>query len=277
MALKDVLKSVKRESDSGKPSLIWALEKYLTKECAGVRPDDGYFHPSGLSDCARKEVYEKLGFKRGSPSPKLVRVFNNGTYVHNRIQTYLGDMGILKGNWQCPECTERWWGFKYVNSGCKCSSKDKPEPRYLEVPIEDEVLKMRGHGDGIIVLNGQDYLLEIKSINENGFKNLTGPMDKHRVQANLYMKNRGLKAVVFLYECKNDQLLKEYIVDYDPVLNTQYELVMRTALEGLKSHVLPERVCKVPADGKKRWCEVCELCFSELCYEEAAKLLKEAR
>lgn len=275
MSLKDVLKSVKRESDSGKPSLIWAIEKYLSKEHAESRPDDGYYHPSGLSDCARLEVYKKMGFKGGKHSPKLIRVFNNGSYVHTRIQWYLGEMGVLKGFWFCPQCATKYWGLKKDHPENKCTREMEPE--YKEVPIQDDEIMMRGHADGIVVLEGQEYLLEIKSINDNGFKNLTEAMEHHRVQANLYMKNRGLKAVIFLYECKNDQNLKEYIVPFNPTLNVKYEQVMRSATEGMKSRVLPERVCKTQADAKKRWCEACELCFSEMTFLEVVALMKEAK
>lgn len=173
--------------------LIQQLDEYL----CSLPPDDrarNCFHPSQLHKSANalfKQYFEGDSF---FCPPRLKRVFANGHGVHDRLQTWLANAGILLE---------------------------------AEVPVRDEDYEIVGHCDGRIVLAGVSAVLEIKSINDAGFKALTYPKSEHVGQVNVYMHCLGLEHGVLLYENKNDQELKEFFVKKD-------DAVLRPILEKIR-------------------------------------------
>ena len=120
-----------------------------------------------------------------------MRVFDTGHDTHERLQRYLEQSGVLL---------------------------------QAEVPIENADYEIKGHTDGIIEINGIKGILEIKSINSSGFYSLYSPKEDHLIQVNVYMFCTGIERAVLLYECKDNQELKEFYVKLDagilnPILN----------------------------------------------------------
>ena len=120
-----------------------------------------------------------------------MRVFDTGHDTHERLQRYLEQSGVLL---------------------------------QAEVPIENADYEIKGHTDGIIEINGIKGILEIKSINSSGFYSLYSPKEDHLIQINVYMFCTGIERAVLLYECKDNQELKEFYVKLDadilnPILN----------------------------------------------------------
>ncbi len=111
-----------------------------------------------------------------------MRVFDNGHDVHERLQKYLEKTGVLL---------------------------------QAEVPIENTDYQIKGHTDGIINIKGIKGILEIKSINSSGFYSLYAPKEDHLIQVNIYMFCTGIERAVLLYECKDNQELKEFYVKQD--------------------------------------------------------------
>jgi hypothetical protein len=130
-------------------------------------------------------------------SPKVRRIFNNGDHMHLRLQKYMLDAGITKPN---PLNKNGEWAF------------------------EVKKWRVRGSADGII--KRPEAILELKSINERGFLTLGGPKAEHIWQGHLYMWGLGLKKIVFLYENKNSQDLREFVMDWDQeTFDTVFERV----------------------------------------------------
>ena len=162
--------------------IIQAIDDYLAK-----RPKDDRatrcFHPSSLHRTA-EELF-KLYFEGDNKQqfkPRVLRIFDNGHGVHERLQGYLKKAGVLL---------------------------------QAEVPVKNEEYEIVGHTDGIIEINGVKGLLEIKSINQTGFYGLFEPKPEHVLQLNVYMFCAGIPRGVLLYECKNDQALKEFFLKQD--------------------------------------------------------------
>jgi len=84
-----------------------------------------------------------------------------------------------------------------------------------EVPIENADFEIKGHTDGIVQINGVKGILEIKSMNSSGFYSLYVPKDDHLIQVNIYMFCTQIDRAVLLYECKDNQELKEYYCKAD--------------------------------------------------------------
>lgn len=166
-------------------------------------------HISGLAGiCARREALTKLypgKAEKGGHDAETKRTFNVGTMYHRWYQErYFGPMGILKGGWRCSRCLYWEWGYMPVGPCPKCAwgwPKDSPGHQDATLPtfpkmgwwtyeepwVQHKELGIVGHMDGIVTLDGEDYGLEIKTMNVQGFRKLTSPHAHHVQQQWLYM------------------------------------------------------------------------------------------
>lgn len=150
MSLKNVLSAFKTEGD-----LIKAIDSHLVTVGEDADRGHDFVSPSSVFSCIRSQMYRILGYKKSSPSPRLRRIFDNGTGAHERLQDYLTKANVLK----IPEC-----------------------------PIFCPDLKMTGHADGILQFNRFTFsILEIKTINSDGFRNLKEAKPEHVSQASAYL------------------------------------------------------------------------------------------
>ncbi|MBP7232192.1 MAG: hypothetical protein KBA28_09695 [Syntrophaceae bacterium] len=162
--------------------IIQAIETYLQQRPKDDRPKH-CFHPSSLHLDA-KELYWRYinGDNDKKFESRILRIFDNGHAVHQRLQDYLTKAGIL----------ER-----------------------AEIPVFDEQYEIRGHADGIVKINGANGVLEIKSMNANQFYSAYEPKPEHLIQVNVYMHCLNIPRACLLYECKDNQEMKEFFVKQD--------------------------------------------------------------
>jgi|LSQX01.2.fsa_nt_gb CRISPR/Cas system-associated exonuclease Cas4 (RecB family) len=127
---------------------------------------------------------DMLGTYEKTPDdPQTLRVFENGHSTHERIQGWLEDMGLMIE---------------------------------AERKLISEELNISGSCDGVIELPGEgEFIIEIKTISAKGFRYLTEPKAPHYAQLQLYMYLAGVHQGILLYECKDDQRMKEFRVQYD--------------------------------------------------------------
>ena len=185
--------------------LIEAIDKYLV-----TRPKDkrriNCFHPSTLHKSPRY-LYDAYlnGDNNQDFEPRLLRIFDNGHGVHERLQKYLKEIGVLLE---------------------------------AEVPVENVEYEICGTCDGILKLGKREGVLEIKSINSNGFYATHEPKPEHLIQINIYMFCMDIPRGCILYENKDNQRLKEFFVKQDlAILDPVFEkikLVQSWIREGKK-------------------------------------------
>jgi hypothetical protein len=235
------------------------------------------FHPSSLVEgieCRRELMYIYLQVEKDEPfliNPKLRKIFDNGHSVHDRWQKYFTmlarknpDIKFL-GLWRCS-C------FMYFNENETEDPYGKPCPscgkkyawKYKEVGLKNENLRLVGKRDGKLVINNSAYLLEIKSINTFQFGNLYEPLRKHLQQLNLYMMMDNIKKKkgIFLYEDKNNQEVKFFLVDYDSsIINNICNDLVEVG-KYIDSQKLCNRLDSFPADYR---CKICD--FKKTCAE----------
>lgn len=152
MALKTVFQTMKQEG-----YLIKPIDQYLLS--LNAKDNDRASNvnsPSQAGVCQRANYYARMGYQSdGSIEPRTRRIFNNGDGVHERLQTYLENCGV---------CLMR------------------------EVPVLCDPYKIQGHTDGLVRISKEELgILEIKSINSNGYSNLKGPKEEHKLQAMVYL------------------------------------------------------------------------------------------
>jgi len=173
--------------------LIKMIDDYLHN-----RPKDERaihcFHPSSLHKSAKELYHHYLnGDNNQKFESRILRIFDNGHAVHDRVQGYLSDIGILI---------------------------------QTEVPVENKEYEIKGHTDGIIEMNGIKGILEIKSMNTRQYYSSHEPKPEHLIQVNVYMFCIGIPRACLLYECKDNQELKEFFVKQEQdILNPILEKI----------------------------------------------------
>lgn len=212
-------------------------------------------HPSEMARadwCPRQTFYRIVAVRAGQDIPDNQRfsvvteqIFAEGHNIHAKWQGWLREMGLLHGIWQCMECDLRT-GMQGPPTHCTSCGGFSLE--YREVPMSAEDTHMIvGHADGYIP--DQDCLIEIKSIGlgtlrmdvpellrkhtattdagkkipdlDAIWRALEAPLEPHVKQGQIYLwlaKHAGLRAkrMVFLYEFKSNQQVKEFTILPDP-------------------------------------------------------------
>ena len=140
-----------------KKGIIARLDNYLLT--LQKEDNDRAFNvnaPSQIAVCKRARYYARTGEgTKTSYSARTQRIFDNGTYFHERTQRYLLDSGILLLD---------------------------------EVPVLSEEYNIQGHTDGILDLGDEFAILELKSINDNQYSGLkTGEKPEHTLQGLVYV------------------------------------------------------------------------------------------
>ena len=294
MALKDMFSAMKKEGYVTAP-----LDRFLFEQAN--KPNDRAVNvnaPSQAGKCNRANYYMRMQYSGdGSIDPRTQRIFDNGTYTHERLQNYLLEMELLLMD---------------------------------EVPIINDLYNIQGHTDGFLNLDSEVAILEIKSINDNQFGQLKDAKDEHKKQGLIYLycaeerrkwlhehykteeefnssyedryayfesryqhlkggrkytreqkiKNevllnmlsdnilfyteKPITKVVFLYENKNNQELKEYVVER----NMTTEPILTDVL---KDYAFLNECCEKeelpPREGTGKSCNTCRWCsYKNECY-----------
>lgn len=174
---------------------------------------DNIFHASSIGSlsgkslcktytmgCGRELFYSYTGApSKGNWEPRMRRVLDTGTAIHAQLQTYLEEIAAQSDG------TETFIPEAVIS------------PRDNEIA---DIMDISGHTDGIYTINdGKNHIrfgLEIKSINDNGYKGTKGPHAEHKIQGTIYQKCLDLPVMLFLYYSKNDSNIAEYTHVFDP-------------------------------------------------------------
>lgn len=140
-----------------KKGIIARLDNYLLT--LQKEDNDRAFNvnaPSQIAVCKRARYYSRTGEgTKTSYSARTQRIFDNGTYFHERTQKYMLDSGILLLD---------------------------------EVPVLSVEYNIQGHTDGILDLGDEYAILELKSINDNQYSGLrSGEKPEHTLQGLVYV------------------------------------------------------------------------------------------
>jgi hypothetical protein len=154
----------------------------------------------------------------------------------------------MADKWIETTCKQAWMQWKFKEE---------------HIALEFHGIKVTGRPDGkLIVVNGR--LLEIKSLEEEKFNDLTEPRDYHVFQASVYGAELGFDEVVIFYVNWNHWWqVKAFVV---PVDKGAMKMIANTCetIRFLLDHEDPMRalpVCKKRSAWKARECGCKDLCF----------------
>ena len=184
--------------------LLPRLDSYLTSlDTVDEEHSHRFISPSGLFGCKRSVAFRMRGVSRDvSVNPRLRRIFDTGSAIHEQIQGYLLQEGVLQ---------------------------------VKEAPVFNKSLNLIGHTDGILELAPLELaILEIKSINTDECSRLKEPKPQHKFQANTYM--------LFLEIVRkrvNKSKSKEAAMD---MLWEEYSAMLSTFVSGGKKRTTEEKM-----------------------------------
>ena len=195
--------------------LLKSLDKYLEGEFSPM--EAGKFYPSALGNTCDRYLYLAYnGFIQERPlDAKLQRILDNGAYLEDRMADYFANLDILIS-------------------------------RELRVKLDYPVIS--GRVDFVLTHDKyKEIALELKSINTRGFNALKqAPKPEHEIQLQIYLNLLPLDHGVVLYENKNDQQLKAFELQRDPI---KWKEIIDRFLRIMEMIEIPN-IC-----GGNRWCQ----------------------
>lgn len=225
------------------------IDKYVLEDRRKEGKLKGRFRASEITSCPRCMLFSMLNLpdnlypKNQHDTAAGYKLMRRGTAIHEIVQEYLQGVGVLK-----KEDTEK--------------------------VIKDDEYLFSGHCDGVLTFDDEKVLLEIKTINSEGFKNITQPKEDHFYQGQAYtyflgkMFNYNIKKILFLYVDRgSDKIdMKEFWVQRDEnVIN-----MILNKLKSLKGYFERGELCPTPvglfADKPPHsWSVYCtpQLCLSD--------------
>jgi len=196
--------------------------------------DRTHFYMSEVGQCPRKIYFKFKKAPRKEPEPRILRLYDHGDYTHMRIMSVLFSLGIV---------------------------------RAVEIRTPPQEL-IAGRADAIIGLEGKPYILDIKTSSQYKFSKLDTPEVDDVKQIQLYLHYFKIPQGILLYEDKNTQELKEFLVEYDPVLVQKILKDLEVLREQIEKDVIPA----IP-EGLEPWrCEYCE--YGEECQKVEKSKIK---
>lgn len=283
-AIQRLKKSHRKDS-----KLINPLTRHVMRKMAqedGERRQD-VMHPSEMSKadwCGRKSYYTILGVtpqrvSDANPSFTMSNILTEGTNIHTKYQTWLWEMGVLYGRWECRECSYRWDALSPED----CPECSSVRLRYKEVPLENKKYLIGGHADGAVhdLLEVGPVMIEVKSIGirtlafeaprlyqqyldgtpaEEIWFQINRPFGSHLKQGTFYLwlaRELGLpyEYMLFIYESKFNQQVKEFLVKFNPTLIAPRLEEAKDVAQGVRAGIAPDHPDWAAPDGP-----VCQSC-----------------
>jgi CRISPR/Cas system-associated exonuclease Cas4 (RecB family) len=198
---------------------------YLDKQ---KNREQSRFYITDAGKCSRLVFFKFKNVPRKEMEANILRMFDHGDYIHQLIMSALlgvKDLHIISSE--------------------------------IDIPPQEIV---SGRADAIIS-DGKDlYVLDIKSMNSMIFRSLEEPKDENLNQIQLYLHYFKIQKGILLYVNKDNQELKEFIVNYD----SEHAARLIQSLHKLKTQIdtdiVPSRIPTYPVDWQCRYCQFKEIC-----------------
>lgn len=228
------------------------------------------FHVSSCGYCMRAVAWDREHGKLQELS--FLRKVNLGTGIHELYQEWLAHSGKLFGMYYCKNC-KGIFGPQYAAVCESCGGKKLMQ--YSEISLINQELKISGHPDGFVNLDGKIKLIEVKSITGyakigDGPQRVDAYAPEHKHQINLYLKllqhpatmfigvdkdvflaNLDFSEYVLMYHDKGSDKMVPYAFPYDDVMAT-------TDLVRIKNYHECAAAKQIPAaEPQLRKCKYC--------------------
>ncbi len=205
-----------------------------------------HFYITDAGRCPRSVFFKFKNVPREEMEARVLRMFDHGDYIHQLIMKPLlsmRDVHVIASE--------------------------------INIPPQEII---SGRADAIISTGKDLYVLDIKSMNSMIFKNLTEPKEENIDQIQLYLHYFKILQGILLYVSKDNQELREFIIDYDK----KRALSLLDALSNLKTKIdsdtVPDRIPEYPDNWQCQYCQFKEICsmagWGDVNWQEFKKKIK---
>ena len=202
------------------------------------------FYVTDAGKCPRAVFFKFKNAPRAKMDPRILRIFERGEYFHRNIFNILYRLRI---------------GVT------------------TEVPIPSQEL-ISGRADAILSMNNENYVLDVKSINSMVFRNLREPKEENVYQIQLYLHYFNIKKGILLYIDKDQQEMKEFLVNYDSNLVGSLIRNFEDLKVKIDRNIVPSRISGWPSNWQCRYCQFKDICKmagqGEISWEDFKKKVK---
>lgn len=231
------------------------LDDFIEKKNSDRPVPSKSFKPSSMK-CDRNMWYQLHGSTpdEGVDPVNLVRICENGSDSHERIQQYIIDMGKEEDSiWEYYDVE------KYIKEN-NLVDLEIVGKNGLETKVFNKKYNIRFQTDGILYnrLTKTFYIFEFKTEGSNKW-NIREDVDpNHYYQADAYLLSFEIKTgVIFVYEDRNMLGHKAFLYPYNEERVNNLKARLLNIIQMEKDNILPE------ATKDKKACLYCH--YSELC------------
>jgi len=185
-----------------------------------------HFYITDAGKCPRSVFFKFKNAPRKEMDARILRIFERGEHLHRNIFNILYRLKI-------GVTTE------------------------VSIPAEELVA---GRADAILCINNKNYVLDIKSINSMIFRNLIQPKEENVYQLQLYLHYFKIPKGILLYIDKDQQNIKEFLVEYDPKMVQSLIKNFKELKQKVEANLIPQKLPDYPQNWQCSYCQFKEVC-----------------
>lgn len=205
------------------------------------------FYITDAGKCGRAIFFKFKNVPREKMTPEVLRMFDHGDYIQMQHLNTLFSLGIVRAS-------------------------------EISIPPQEMI---SGRADAIITLNNELYVVDFKSMNSMIFQKLEAAKEENINQIQLYLHFFKIPKGILLYINKNTSQLKEFVINYDPVLCQKLLkdlAILKTKIEG---NIIPLPLPDYPEPWQCKYCQFKEICQmageNEVNWEDFKKKIQEIK
>lgn len=187
-----------------------------------------HFYITDAGKCGRAIFFKFKKVPREEIDANILRMFDHGDHIHQLIMKPL--LSIREIHVVASE---------------------------VNIPPQELI---SGRSDAIISDGTDLYVLDIKSMNSNVFRNLKMPKEENIDQIQLYMHFFKIKKGILLYVNKDNQDLKEFVLDYNPLRAENLLEDLKILKTKIDSDIVPSRIPDYPSEWQCQYCQFRDIC-----------------
>ncbi len=186
------------------------------------------FYITDAGKCGRALFFKFKNVPRKEIEANILRLFDHGDYIHQLIMKPL--LSIREIHVVAAE---------------------------INIPPQEII---SGRADAVISDGKTLYVLDIKSMNSMIFNKLIEPKEENIDQLQLYLHYFKITKGILLYVNKDNQHLKEFVVDYDKKRSLALIDSLKNIKKKIDKNIIPQRLADFPGNWQCRYCQFKEIC-----------------
>jgi len=203
------------------------IDDYYKEQNKLRRKGQKKFWISDAGECPRVVFFKFKEAPQKELEPNVLRIFERGDYIHEKIRRVLFSKGLIQAS-------------------------------EVEIPPEEII---SGRADAIVNINGQLYVLDIKSVDGRKFQTIKDePLIENVCQLQLYLHFFKIEKGILLYESKDSSELKEFVIPYNKEMVEKLLKGIENLFEKVENDIIPARLPDYPYNKRCKYCRFREIC-----------------